>query len=96
MTNNLLKKLGFRFVTCKDAGHLTDLALDESLSFRQRLGLGIHRLICAPCRYYRRQVEAMRAAAPGVPSATDSAALDSDARARIRARLRAAREDGLQ
>lgn len=80
-------------VTCEQATTLALAAQDRTLSRGQRLRLGIHRLLCAPCRIYRRQLQIMRAVGARLrePPAMATVTLAADVRARLRERLRAAR-----
>src|ERR1041385_1219870 len=45
---------------CKQAVRLQSAALDGKLSFRQRLGLRIHLLLCKWCRRYGKQIGFLR------------------------------------
>lgn len=82
-------------VTCEQATTLALAAQDRTLSRGERLRLGIHRLLCAPCRIYRRQLQIMRTIGARLrePPATAAVTLAADVRARLRERLRAARAD---
>lgn len=76
-------------IRCDEAVRVANRGLDEPLSLSQRLGLAIHRLICGPCRLYRKQLEAMRGVAQKLAEPQASgAALDDGARERLRQRLR--------
>ena len=78
-------------VDCREASLLATLAYERPLSLRERLRLGIHRLFCAPCRLYKRQLVLLRARLGrlGPQVGDDDARLDTSARERIRERLRA-------
>ena len=81
-------------VDCREATALAQAALDRPLTPWERLKLGIHRLICGPCRIYQRQIEMLRRVSAELGRrGTDDAALDDGARQRIRARLRGGHED---
>lgn len=41
---------------CKDVARQADDYLDQRLSWRQRLGVGLHLLICVHCRRYLAQL----------------------------------------
>ena len=76
-------------IDCREATRLTLLYQDQPLGLGQQVVLALHRLICAPCRAYRRQVETIRRLSQqlsGTPSPESN--LDSGARERIRAKLR--------
>lgn len=75
-------------VDCREASALTSAEFDRKLSFNERLRLGIHRLLCGPCRLYRRQMALLRARAGLLAETQATSTLDDEARARIRARLR--------
>lgn len=76
--------------SCKEATRLQSDALDRPLGLRQRIGLGIHLLLCKWCRRYGRQIEFLRSIAPqhenhepGLPPQS----LRPEARERIKRRL---------
>ena len=77
---------------CQEASQLTSAEFDRTLSFSERLRLGLHRLICGPCRLYRRQMALLRAQVERLAKTHTTTTLDDAARARIRARLRAPAE----
>ena len=84
-----------RLVTCEQATTLALAALDRPLTRGERLRLTCHRLLCAPCRIYKRQLLILRAmlrSLPAAPSDT-TASLPAAARARLRERLQAAQDD---
>lgn len=76
-------------MNCEKASTLASAAFDRKLSLVEFLGVWAHRIICAPCRAYRKQLLTLRRhlvrlgddAAPAAP-------MDSAAKDRIRARLR--------
>ena len=41
--------------SCKVASELTAIEGHRRLSLSERISLGIHRVICAPCRAYKKQ-----------------------------------------
>jgi len=47
-------------MNCREATNLTLQELDRSLSWRERLGVRMHRLICPPCLKFSRQAQLMR------------------------------------
>lgn len=77
-------------VDCQEASQLATLAYERQLSMNERLRLGLHRLICGPCRAYKRQLQLLREqiARLGPTAGADDARLGDAARERIRARLR--------
>ena len=87
----LARGLGELSPNCKQSVRLQSAALDTKLSFRQRVGLGIHLAICKWCRRYGKQIRFLRRAArehgneePVLPQGS----LSSEAGQRIRERLR--------
>ncbi len=76
-------------LNCRQATELAQAGLDRRLDAWSRFKLGLHRLICAPCRIYKRQLAQLRRLASALRDTADgSQRLDAAARARIRARLR--------
>jgi predicted anti-sigma-YlaC factor YlaD len=74
---------------CRQATELAQAGLDRPLSAWARCKLALHRLVCEPCRIYKRQVVQLRRLTAGLrDTAEPSPQLDSAARERIRARLR--------
>jgi hypothetical protein len=43
-------------LTCREATRLAANAMDRPLTFRERLKLSMHNLLCCYCRSYRRQL----------------------------------------
>ena len=81
--------------SCRKATILALADCDRPLTHGERLRLAIHRVFCAPCRIYQRQLAIMRefSARLGANAGDADVRLTSDARARLRTRLRAARDD---
>jgi anti-sigma factor ChrR (cupin superfamily) len=82
-------------IDCREASRLNSTVPERPLTFGERLSLAVHLALCPPCRYFRRQMAALRAAARGL-AAEDLPAqpsLDEAARERLRERLRKARGD---
>jgi hypothetical protein len=78
-------------LNCRDATRLISDGLDRSLSWLERLGLGVHLLGCGPCCRFRRAVRWLQGA---LASAPEDERLPPEARERIRIALeRAAREE---
>lgn len=78
-------------LTCKDASHLISERQERPLTFRERMGLRLHLMMCAYCRLYERQVDLMRRALRelGLRTWKDAAGADltPEARERIRKAL---------
>ena len=78
---------------CRKATELAQTSLDRPLSRWARFKLGAHRLICAPCRMYKRQLAQLRRLGSQLRDTADPAQrLDEAARERIRAHLRQHRQ----
>ncbi len=84
-------------LTCKQASALVSQSLDRRLSWRERLGLRLHLVICAACARFARQVRLLHAAARAFAEAGVAAdlpaRLSAPARQRIAESLR--RQAGL-
>ena len=82
-------------IDCEKASTLALASQNRALSVLERIRLALHRMVCAPCRFYRRQLEAMRVVAAELDHDGDNndTGLADNARERIRQRLRAARDD---
>jgi hypothetical protein len=50
-------------LTCKEASELVSQSYERRLSWRQRLGLRLHLMICDGCTQFARQLRFLRAAA---------------------------------
>ena len=74
---------------CRKATEVAQAGLDRSLSRWARFKLRAHRLICAPCRIYQRQLAQLRRLGSQLRDSADPAQrLDEAARERVRAHLR--------
>jgi len=76
---------------CKAAARLQSEALDHRLTFRQRVGLRFHLMLCKWCRRYGKQIMFVRNAAKAHPDEMATAVperLSEAARERIRQKLR--------
>lgn len=51
-----MKLFRFLMIACKDATLLCSKQAELRLSFRERMQLKIHLLLCKPCRYFSKQV----------------------------------------
>lgn len=86
-------------VDCREATQLTSAEFDRPLTLRERLRLNVHRLVCGPCRLYRRQLALLRRQASRLTASSPDVRLpdvrlDERARDRIRAHLRDAIDHG--
>ncbi len=52
-----------KMLSCKETSALISQGLDRRLSWRERVGLRLHLLICDACKEFKRQAEFLRAAA---------------------------------
>ena len=71
--------------SCKAASELTSIRQDRALSLCELISLTIHRMICAPCRAYKKQMSLIQGQLTTV-SEEDKAehiTLNDDARRRI-------------
>ncbi len=77
-----------KIFNCKRVSTLTSEQLDRPLSWYERIGVAVHRVICGPCRIYQKQMGILNSRVATVQeSDAPQASLDGDARERIRARL---------
>lgn len=81
-------------VDCREATQLTSAEFDRPLTLRERVRLNVHRLVCGPCRLYRRQLALLRRQAARLTASSPDVRLDERARDRIRAHLRNAIDNG--
>lgn len=76
-------------LNCEQASTLASQALDRKLSWVESIGAWAHRVICAPCRAYRKQLLIMRRRGRQLgDELTTEVSMDDAAKERIRARLR--------
>ncbi|MGR8947133.1 MAG: anti-sigma factor family protein [Gammaproteobacteria bacterium] len=71
--------------SCKAASELTSISQDRPLSLGERIALTFHRMICGPCRAYKKQIILIQGQINNV-SDEDKAehiTLNEDARRRI-------------
>ncbi|MCB1749302.1 MAG: hypothetical protein H6977_06950 [Gammaproteobacteria bacterium] len=82
-------------IDCNEATRLNASAPERPLTLGERISLTLHLALCPPCRYFRRQMAALRAAARGLEAdaVPKPPVLEDAARERLRERLRAARDD---
>lgn len=75
-------------LTCKEVSSLVSESLDRRLSWRERLGVNLHLLICKACRRFADQMRFLHAAARqfsrNYPIDMTSTRLSESARRRIR------------
>jgi len=76
--------------SCRRITRLISEGLDRSLSWFERLCLGVHLLGCEPCCRFRRAVRWLHRA---LPSAPDGLELPPEARQRIRRALEQAAQE---
>lgn len=81
--------------SCKRAAEVNSAAMVRSLTPWEWLGLRIHRMICAPCRLYLKQLKAMKDVGARLRSDTSvpEQTMAGSAKDRIRERLRAAEQE---
>ncbi len=61
-------------LSCKDTSTLVSRSMDETLSWRQRLAVRLHLMMCGACRRFVGQMSFLRRAArryPGVANRPD-------------------------
>lgn len=86
-------------LSCKEVCHVVSESLDRKLSWRERLRVKTHLLMCAACQQMARQMELLRMAARCYELSeedklpTDQVTLSKEASDRILARLRQAKND---
>lgn len=79
---------------CRGATELAQSGLDRRLSHWARFTLGLHRLLCGPCRVYKRQIAQLRRLTLQLRGADEGGPrLATTARERIRARLSSASDE---
>lgn len=84
-----------KMLTCKDASHLISEGRERPLTFRQRLALKLHLMMCVYCRRFERQMvllrkamrELGRRAASNDAHIAEDTEFPSEARERIRKAL---------
>jgi hypothetical protein len=89
--NNLFKRLGGVFPSCKEVIRLQSDALDGHLAFGRRIGLSLHLLVCKWCRRYGRQIAFLRLVAHSHPKdapRTGEPVLSPEAKRKMRDRLK--------
>lgn len=77
-------------LSCKETSLLVSQSLDRRLSWRERVALCLHLLVCDACRTFANQMAFLRAAARRFghgTNATELLRLSPDARERIARRL---------
>ncbi len=82
-------------LSCKEAARLQSQAMTRPLSFSERLGLGLHLLICSWCRRFGAQVKLLHSTMNEFPEheyAEPSLGLSVEARERIERRLRVSQQ----
>lgn len=77
-------------LNCKQATRLVSQGLDRKLGLSQRLGLGLHLVICHWCRDYARQLRFLHRIAPAIEAHIEgqqAQTLSPEAKAKIAAEL---------
>ncbi len=75
-------------VSCKESTELVSRAMDERLTFADRLAMRMHLAICRNCARFARQLQDMRRLFQAETAASeDAAGLSPDARQRIATEL---------
>jgi hypothetical protein len=80
-------------INCKEYASLVSLKLDRPLSFRDKVMIRLHQLVCPPCKHIQTQMASIREACRWVPpNGADSnegvCVLPDEARMRIGAALK--------
>jgi hypothetical protein len=73
-------------LNCKQASHLVSQSMEAKLSFRQRLGLRVHLMMCDACTQFSRQLLVLREAISQLARKTENdetLKLSDEARRRI-------------
>jgi len=88
MNENMMRKLR---MTCEDTSQLISERMDHDLPLADRIRVAIHLAICEFCRYYKNQLETLRALARGLGGeetpAFGETRLSARAREKIQKRL---------
>ncbi len=74
-------------LTCKEVSQLASKAQDEPLTFKERLQLKVHLLICSLCARYVKQLHFLKRAIQGLDEHKDDVRLSTKSRHRIKASL---------
>ena len=71
--------------SCKAASELTSINQDRNLRLGERISLFVHRMICAPCRAYKKQMLLLQRELGKVTDddSPTNTSLNDDARQRI-------------
>jgi hypothetical protein len=81
---------------CEEATALASQSYERSLDRPERLALGIHTILCHPCRRFRHQVELLHQALGQIdqdPAAMPTSTMPADARDRLRDAIRRAQNE---
>ena len=81
---------------CEEASALASQSYERSLDRPERLALGVHTILCRPCRRFRHQVDVLHQALGRIdqdPAAMPTATMPTDARDRLRDAIHRARND---
>lgn len=79
-------------LSCKEVSRLVSDSLDRELTFRQRVGVRLHLMMCGMCRAYEKQVLLLRNIArlygkKMTEGETSEGHLSEEAKARIKQKL---------
>jgi hypothetical protein len=78
-------------ITCKEHSKLVSEAMDRTLPCRSRMAMKLHQWICSPCRFFNRQMNALRTAcrekSPKLPPDLSDPTIPADVCARIKTEL---------
>jgi hypothetical protein len=80
-------------INCKDFARLMSERMDRPLSFRDRIVIRLHLLVCPPCQHIQTHFDAMRQACRWMPGnhrddESDACRLPEEARSKIKAALK--------
>lgn len=81
--------------SCRAASELTAVEGHRRLSLLERISLGIHRIICAPCRAYKKQIQHFNAAMKQIKEqdVAPKFKMDAEARKRISEKMKQSQQD---
>lgn len=76
--------------SCKTASELSSIEVHRRLTIREKGALTIHRMICAPCRAYKKQIQSMNKQLSKIneQDVEQKYTLDDDARRRLSEKIR--------
>jgi len=83
---SMMNVMGKMLPSCDEVSRLTSMAMDENLSFRQKIGIKAHLMMCKWCRNFHKQMHLMRKVihkGSNNPSDSKKTSLSPEARRRI-------------